>query len=267
MIQPSCPASISIRGIRLVNLAMDDALAAIEAALATRQPTRVAFVNADCVNIAANNHVYQKTLADTDWIFIDGIGMRIAGKLIDQPVRDNVNGTDMFPLLCEMLAGQRKKLFLYGARPDVAAAAADWAQARYPLLQIAGVRHGYLGPAEKARTAEVIRDSGADVVLVALGAPHQETWIADNFAATGATVAIGVGGLFDFYSGRISRAPLWMRRAGLEWVFRLIQEPGRMWRRYLVGNAVFLWRVVGDQLAARFRSASPARHTSAQLGE
>lgn len=245
------PASISIHGIRLVNLAMDEALAAIEAALAARQPTRISFVNADCINIAAVDASYRETLASTDWAFIDGIGMRIAGRIMDQPVRDNVNGTDLFPRLCESLAQQGQRLFLYGAQPGVAAAAAEWAQARFPGLQICGARDGYHPAHAEAEVVAGIRASGADVVLVALGAPRQEAWIARNMAASGAIVALGVGGLFDYYSGRIPRAPLWMRRLGLEWLFRLIQEPRRLWRRYVVGNVVFLGRIGVDWLRAR----------------
>ena len=247
----STPASLNIRGIRLLNLAMDEALAAIEAALTACQPTRISFVNADCVNIAAASASYRENLAATDWVFIDGIGMRIAGKIMAQRVRDNVNGTDLFPLLCESLALHRQRLFLYGAKPGVAEAAAGWAMARCPGLQIAGTRHGYHPADAEAETVAAIRASGADVVLVALGAPQQEAWIARNMAATGATVAIGVGGLFDYYSGRILRAPVWMRRLGLEWLFRLIQEPRRLWRRYVVGNVVFLGRIGIDWLRAR----------------
>lgn len=242
------PASITIRGLRLLNLAMDEALAAIEASLTARQATRITFVNADCVNIAATDEAYRSNLERTDWVFVDGIGMRIAGRLMAQPIRDNVNGTDLFPLLCESLARSGKRLFLYGARPGVAAAAAIWAQTHYPGLQVAGTEHGYAAPEEAAQIAAKIRASNADVLLVALGAPHQEAWIASHMHASGVTVAIGVGGLFDYYSGRIARAPLWMRRSGLEWLFRLLQEPGRLCRRYVIGNAVFLYRIASDRL-------------------
>lgn len=244
----SFPAHIRIQGIPLVNLERSEAVAAIEAALTAGEFTRIAFANADCANLAAKNSRYRQELDAMDWIFVDGIGMRIAGKVMQTPVRDNVNGTDLFPLLCEALARSGKRLFLLGARPGVAAAAAAWAEARFPGLQIAGTRHGYLTAAEEPAVIAAIRASKADVLLVALGAPRQEDWIARNAAACSVTVAMGVGGLFDYYSGRIPRAPAWMRRLGLEWVFRLLQEPGRLWRRYLVGNVVFLARTGRDWL-------------------
>lgn len=239
----SVPAHLEMFDLGLLNLDRDESLAAIEAALAARQPTRIAFVNADCVNLAARDPEYKRQLDRMDWVFIDGIGMRIAGRVFRQPVRDNVNGTDLFPPLCAALAHNGRRLFLLGARPGVAAAAAEWAAARYPGLVIAGCRDGYFGAEEDGAVVAAIRESRADVVLVALGAPRQESWIDRHAEATGTTVVIGVGGLFDYYSGRIPRAPLWMRKSGLEWLFRLIQEPARLWRRYLVGNVVFLARV------------------------
>lgn len=242
----SYPAGIKIRGLRLLNLALDEAVAAIESAVLRRHPMRVAFVNADCINIAARDAAYREQLGDMDWVFVDGIGMRIAGQVLKQPVRDNVNGTDLFPLLCESLAGHRRSLYLLGGRPGVAEAAASWAKRRYPTLCIAGTADGYFDPHATDRVLSDIRHSGADVLLVAMGVPLQEAWISRHAETAGATVTIGVGGLFDYYSGRIPRAPAWMRGLGLEWVFRLMQEPGRLWRRYLVGNIVFLARIGAD---------------------
>lgn len=247
----SLPAALAIRGIRLLNLATDEALAAIEVAVAAGKSTSVAFVNADCVNIAAGDPAYRDDLAKIDWVFIDGVGMRIAGRILGQPVRDNVNGTDLFPLLCESLARRRKSLFLLGARPGVAAAAADWVRREHPGVTVAGSHHGYFSDADEATVLARIRASRPDVLLVALGAPRQEAWITRNLSASGATVAIGVGGLFDYYSGRIPRAPLWLRRLGLEWIYRLLQEPGRLWRRYLLGNAVFVGRIAVDRIFPR----------------
>jgi N-acetylglucosaminyldiphosphoundecaprenol N-acetyl-beta-D-mannosaminyltransferase len=114
---------------------------------------------------------------------------------------------------------------------------------RYPGVRLAGCRDGYFAPEENAAVVAAIRKARPDVLLVAFGAPRQELWLDQWSAELEVPVSFGVGGLFDFYSGRIRRAPLWMRETGLEWVYRLIQEPRRMWKRYLVGNVVFLYRV------------------------
>ena len=124
---------------------------------------------------------------------------------------------------------------------------AVWAQANYPGARIAGTAHGYFAPNEEGALIERINQSGAAILLVAFGAPRQEKWIERNAGRLRVHAALGVGGLFDFYAGRIPRAPQWLRELGLEWTFRLYQEPGRMWRRYLVGNVVFLSKVVAER--------------------
>lgn len=243
-------ASVQIAGLRLLNLEMQDMLNAIDAALRARQPMRIAFVNPDCVNLAAGDAAYRACLEASDWVCADGIGMKIAGKLLQRPIRQNINGTDLFPLLCAQLAQRGQRLFLLGGQDGVAAATAAWAQAQFPGLQIAGTANGYFTEADTPALLRVIRAARADVLLVALGAPRQEKWLAQHHAASGATLGMGVGGLFDYYSGRIPRAPQWLREIGGEWVFRLLQEPGRLWRRYLIGNGVFLLRILREKYAA-----------------
>jgi N-acetylglucosaminyldiphosphoundecaprenol N-acetyl-beta-D-mannosaminyltransferase len=251
------PAAINIRSIRLANLAMEDALNAIDAALATRVPTRIAFVNADCVNIAARNDRYRQDLESMDWVFVDGIGMKIAGKLLDQPVRANVNGTDLFPLVCEELARGGRRIFLLGAKPGVADVVARWAQDQYPGLVIAGAHHGYFSEQETPAIVSKIRDAGTEVLFVAMGAPRQEAWINRHMKETGVNIALGVGGLFDYYSGNVPRAPMWMRNCGFEWLFRLVQEPRRLWKRYIVGNGAFLARIMGDKAVMTISKKDP----------
>ena len=176
-------------------------------------------------------------------------GVRVAGDLLGQPVRDNVNGTDLFPRLAAALEGTGKRIYLLGGRPGVAEGVARWLAKNYPGVELAGWRNGYFSAEEEATVIENIRRSGADMVLVAFGAPRQDLWIRGNLSRLGAKVVIGVGGLFDFFSGRIPRAPRWIRKLGMEWCYRLCHEPKRLWRRYLVGNVVFLARLAQLRLA------------------
>jgi len=201
---------------------------------------QLCFINPHCVNVARKNARYRRVVNEAGLAVPDGIGMRIAGRLLGKPFRHNLNGTDLFPRLCERLATLHGKLFLLGGQPGIADQTAAWISRHYPAVQVVGSCHGYFDAASEADVIATIRASGADVLLVAMGVPQQDLWIAQHGPQTGVKVAMGVGGLFDFCSGRIARAPQWLRELGLEWTFRLYSEPARMWRRYLVGNLSFM---------------------------
>jgi N-acetylglucosaminyldiphosphoundecaprenol N-acetyl-beta-D-mannosaminyltransferase len=240
------PPSFRIFGIPIVNTTMDEALDWVVASASSppgAAPAVLAFVNPDCLNIAYKNAEYRDLLLRSDRVLPDGIGIHLACRMLGTPLLANVNGTDMFPRLCGRVAGTGHSIFLLGARPGIAAAAGEAMRKLHPGLKVAGTRDGYYPPSEEAAVIDEINRSGASILLVAMGAPRQETWIARHRDELTPPVRMGVGGLFDFYSGRIQRAPAWMREIGLEWVYRLLQEPGRMWRRYIIGNPVFLFRV------------------------
>jgi N-acetylglucosaminyldiphosphoundecaprenol N-acetyl-beta-D-mannosaminyltransferase len=135
------------------------------------------------------------------------------------------------------------RLFLLGGRPGVAAAAADAMRQRCSGLHIAGTHDGYFHEADTPQVIAAVNQARPDVLLVGFGVPRQELWLSKHRDQLHATVRMGVGGLFDYYSGRIPRAPQWLREIGLEWVWRLWQEPGRLWKRYIIGNPLFLYRV------------------------
>lgn len=242
--------TVEVFGIPLDNVTMAEARDTIVGWLYDDALRQVCFVNADCANIAYRNQQYLTVLQEADYCLADGIGLKLAGKIFRKEIQQNVNGTDLFPLLCESLASTDRRVFLLGARPGVAEGVRKWVMERFPLLDVCGVQHGYYGPQEEREIIQRIRESRANLVLVAFGAPKQDLWIHDHIKEMGANVAIGVGGLFDFYSGRIPRAPLWMRKRGMEWVYRLIQEPGRLWKRYLIGNGLFLARVLREKYAS-----------------
>ncbi len=247
----TAPPQLSFLGVRIDNLTMAEASTQIIKMTESDTASQVCFVNADCVNIAFNDENYRATLYEAQLVLADGIGVRIAGSILNQNVRENVNGTDMLPYLCAAAERANAGIYLLGGRPGVAEAAATWIRERYPRLKISGLHHGYFTEAEQPQIAEQIKASGAAILLVGLGAPRQDQWIAAHKHELGARVSIGVGGLLDFYSGHIPRAPAWMRELGMEWFYRFMQEPRRMWRRYFVGNAVFLYRTMRERVRAR----------------
>lgn len=252
------PPKVTILGIEIENLTMAEATDWIVREAETRrgktgQGRRVCFVNADCGNLTFKNRTYFESLGRSDMVLADGIGMRLAGKMLKQPIIENVNGTDMFPRLCERLGESETSIYLLGGKPGIAQGVAEWVTANYPGTRIAGFRDGYFKPEEEPAVIEEIRRSDAGLLLVAFGAPRQDLWIEQHLPSLGVSLAVGVGGLFDFYSQRIPRAPQWMRELGLEWLFRLIQEPGRLWKRYVIGNVMFLTRVI------RYREGHPTK--------
>ncbi len=230
---------------------MDAALDRLDQAIDDDVARMVNFVNPHCLNVSCDHPGYREVLQRSHFILPDGIGLHQGCRLLGCRFNSNINGTDLFPRLCEMLAETGRSIYLLGAQPGAAAASAETMQKRFPRLVVAGTRDGYFETAEEDAIIQEINASGADVLLVAMGVPRQELWIDRHLPNLEVGLAMGVGGLFDYYSGRIPRAPQWVREIGMEWVWRLLQEPGRMWKRYLVGNFVFLFRVWRQARAVR----------------
>ena len=238
------PGSFDLFGISINSSSMQESVAWVLREAFRHRKSTAHFVNADCLNHAYKNKEYRRSLRDAKRVFADGSGIKLAANILEVTAGENINGTDMFPLICERSVQTNASLFMLGAKPDVARVAAENMQQRYPGLRIAGTRDGYFSREETASVIDEINKSGANIVLVAMGAPRQETWLSKYRHQINAGICLGVGGLFDYYSGNIPRAPDWMRRMGLEWIWRFMQEPGRMWKRYWIGNFVFIYRVM-----------------------
>ena len=154
-------------------------------------------------------------------------------------------GPDLFDALLALAARKAYSVYLLGAQPGVAEEAARKVAALHPGLTIAGVHHGYFDP-EDVTVVEAVHRAHPDMLFVGMPSPRKEYWVSENLDRLGVSFTLGVGGTFDVVAGVTSRAPMWMQRAGLEWVYRLYQEPRRMWKRYLVGNTRFVALVVRE---------------------
>lgn len=241
-----------VLGVPIDTCTMDDALDTIDAHVrhAHEHPDShrcalLAFVNAHCLNVACHNQSYRDVLNRAAAVWPDGSGVRLAGRLLGFPVPANVNGTDMFPRLCQ----RPHSIFLLGARPGVAQRALENATRLFPHARLVGAAHGYFNsPDDERQAIAAVNACRPDILLVALGVPRQELWLAKHRDELHCGAAIAVGGLLDFVSGRIPRAPAWLRRCGLEWTYRLYQEPVRLFRRYVLGNPAFVLRVLLSRL-------------------
>jgi exopolysaccharide biosynthesis WecB/TagA/CpsF family protein len=205
---------------------------------------RAAFVNAHCVNVAQTDSEYRQALDSANMLLPDGAGVDLAARWHGRALAANLNGTDLCPLLASEIARRGLPLFLLGGATGVAELAAKTLVHDNPTLKIAGVLDGFAG-AEPETAIPAINASGAQVLWVGMGVPKQDIWLHRYQPLLAPRLVMGVGALFDFLSGRVMRAPVLMRRARLEWLWRLGVEPRRMFGRYVIGNAVFLshaWR-------------------------
>jgi len=237
----SFKASFRIFGIRIDNVSLDNAVTKILAS-SISSPQTACFVNVNSINLASEDNTLNSTINNFDYAFADGSGVRLAAQMQGDQLLANVNGTDMLPVLCERARSNNQSLYLLGSEPDVASLTAANLQRKYPGLRIAGTHHGYFDKQDSQEVICKINAAKTDILLVALGSPIQEIWLQKNKLRLNVNTAVAVGGLFDFYSGRISRAPIWMRELGIEWIWRLIKEPKSKFKRYVIGNPVFLFR-------------------------
>lgn len=233
-------------GIPFFTGTMDEALKQIDDFVKSHQNHHVAFINAHCLNIACRDMAYRSVLNQCSAVFADGIGAKIGARMLGTNVEENVNGTDMFPLLAQ----KAYRIYLFGGTAEVAQKALENARKIGGKAEFVGCADGFFKLKSQVEILEEINALKPDIVLVALGVPKQEMWINEHLQQLPGCVAIGVGGLLDFVSGRIPRAPRWMRTCNMEWCFRLYQEPIRLFKRYIIGNPLFILRV----LFSKYRS-------------
>jgi alpha-1,3-mannosyltransferase len=223
-----------------------EAVGTIDAAYQRRKPTIVAFANAHALNVASVDQKFCGVLKNC-LVMNDGIGVDAASQILfGSRFPQNLNGTEFTPHYFKATRNSYRIFFLGSSSGVAERAAARLIAMCGGKHQIAGCQNGYLRAGDTMGIVAKILASGADVVLVAMGNPLQELWLSENLEATGRRLGFGVGALFDFLSGDVARAPSWVRSVRLEWLYRLLREPGRLWRRYILGNPIFLMRVLGQ---------------------
>ncbi len=209
--------------------------------------TIVAFANAHALNIAYRDERIREILRKSV-VLNDGIGADIASLILfGKAFPQNLNGTDFTPYYLQNTR-HRYRIFLLGSRPAIVQRAAERLSRRFARHQIVGCHHGYFAKDDTAKINALIKASNTDIVLVGMGNPKQELWLAENLVTTGARLGFAVGALLDFVAGDVRRAPLWMQSSRVEWLYRIIQEPSRLWHRYIVGIPLFIFRILSQWL-------------------
>jgi N-acetylglucosaminyldiphosphoundecaprenol N-acetyl-beta-D-mannosaminyltransferase len=235
--------------VRVDNVNYDEALSLIEGFVQSGSPHQVVTVNPEFIVAAQSDHDFRSILNASSLALPDGVGLLWAARFFGHPLQKRVTGTDTVQRVAALAAQQGYSLFLLGAAPGVAVATAARLCEAHPGLRIVGTHAGSPALEEEDKIVRTIQRARPDVLFVAYGAPQQDKWIARNLERLGVPVAMGVGGAFDFISGRAKRAPRWLQRLGLEWLHRLLHEPWR-WHRMLA-LPKFVWLVVRERLAKR----------------
>jgi exopolysaccharide biosynthesis WecB/TagA/CpsF family protein/anti-anti-sigma factor len=222
-------------GVPLDQLNTTQALEIIGEMIESRMPHMLATANVDFLAQVQSDDTLRRILIEADLILCDGTPLIWMSRWLGDPLPERVAGSDLVPLLLDLAQEKGHRVFFLGGRDEVVAIAEDKIKERWPRLQIAGMYSPPFAPMDKMDHAGIcqrIREAKADMLFVSFGCPKQEKWLAMNFRDAGVPVAIGVGATIDFLAGAVKRAPVWMRKTGLEWFYRVAQEPKRLARRY-----------------------------------
>jgi len=235
--------SKSILGVKISAVDTATALASIEDFIHGGRPHMVVTADSSCVVLAQRDHELREIINAADLVTPDSTGILWAARRFGIPLPERVSGVDIVEFLCETAARSGYRIFLLGAAPGVAEAAAEKLTQRYPGLIVAGTHHGFFRPEESASVVQKIREAKPHILFVAMGIPLQEKWIYRHLEELQVPVSMGVGGTFDVISGRVKRAPKWMQRHGLEWFFRLAHSPRKI--RKCAALPIFVLMVLG----------------------
>lgn len=231
---------------------MQQTLDHIEDAIIQRKQIHHVVINAAKVVNAQKDMELRSAIVNCDIINADGQSIVWASRFLGVGLPERVAGIDLMEALVNMAGKKRYKIFLLGAREEIVRKVADTYRAQYGAGIIAGYRNGYFTAEEEAEVAAQIAVSGADILFVAITSPKKELFLDEYKDVINVPFTMGVGGSFDVVAGLTKRAPRWMQRLGMEWFYRLAQEPGRMWKRYLYGNSAFIYLVLKEKMKKAF---------------
>ncbi len=232
---------ITMMGCQVDNLTMEETLQTIDGFIQSGKPHQHVVVNVDKLVKAAHDAELRRIINDCALINVDGMPVVWASRLLGKPLKERVAGVDLFEALMQRSSRTGWRVFLLGAREEVVSEVKRQYEIKYPGLTVCGYRNGYWKPEEEAGVVEQIRAAQADLLFVAISSPKKEHFLGQYQEHMKIPFAMGVGGTFDVAVGRVKRAPLWMQKSGLEWFYRFLQEPRRMFRRYFIEDMAFVW--------------------------
>jgi N-acetylglucosaminyldiphosphoundecaprenol N-acetyl-beta-D-mannosaminyltransferase len=238
---------ITLMGCSIDNLTMEETLQTVEGFIHSGRPHQHVVVNVDKLVKASRDPELCRIINECALVNVDGMPVVWASRLLGRPLKERVAGCDLFEALMRRAGERGWRVFLLGAREDVVSKVASTYRHKYPGLVLAGYRNGYWeGEAEEADVAGQIRAARPDLLFVAISSPKKEQFLGRYQAEMKIPFAMGVGGTFDVAIGHLRRAPPWMQKSGLEWFYRFLQEPRRMFRRYFIDDMAFIWLFIKE---------------------
>ncbi|SDW21979.1 WecB/TagA/CpsF family glycosyltransferase [Aequorivita viscosa] len=241
---------IHILNTAINNLSMQETLALVQEKIRSGEQVHHVVVNAGKVVAMQKDSELRKSVNESHIINADGQAVVWASKFLGKPLKERVAGIDLMANLVEMAHKNHNKIFLFGAKEEVVKEVVDKYSKIYSPNIIAGYRNGYFSSSEEEEIAQQIADSGTQMLFVAISSPIKENFLYKyRDILKNVNLIMGVGGSFDVVAGKVKRAPVWMQNAGLEWFYRFLQEPKRMWKRYLVGNSKFIFLVLKERFS------------------
>ncbi|NQT22241.1 MAG: WecB/TagA/CpsF family glycosyltransferase [Candidatus Omnitrophica bacterium] len=234
------------------NISMSEAIAQINHVIQRKKPCYMVTPNVvHLIRLQGDKH-FQEIYKNAIFRIADGLPLLWAARFLGTPLKEKISGSDLFPRLCELAVQKGYKLFFLGGNPGDAEKAKTNLMNKYPQIEVVGTYSPPYGfekdESENKKIISIIKESKPDILLVGLGAPKQEKWIYRYYREIAVPLSIGIGITFSFMAGTIKRAPLWMQKSGLEWFWRLMMEPGRLWKRYLIDDMKFFWLVYKQKM-------------------
>ena len=250
------PERIHLLGAPLDAVTLDDAVKLVDEAVASRRPTLNASLNAAKLVRMQTDSELRESVELCDLVTADGVPVVWAARALGHPVPGRVNGTDLMELLFAHAAERGYSVYLFGSEPGILSRARAEIERRHPAIRIAGTQHGFFAPSEEESVVQRIAAAQPDILFIALGTPQKELFQVRHRDELGVPFTMGVGGSFEVLAGVRKRAPRWAQRTGLEWAFRMVQEPRRLAGRYVVGNTRFVYLVGREVLRTRLGTRS-----------
>ena len=247
--------SVKIAGIKIDNVTMEESIRFIDQCIRKKSSVHIVTPNVDHIVRLQRDKEFQEIYKKADLVLADGMPLLWAAKFLGMPFKEKISGSDLFPKLCQNAADQGHRLFLLGGRSGAVEKCSEILKENYPNIHISGVYSPAFGfendECENEKIIKLIKKSNPDILCVGLGSPKQEKWIYRHRNDLNVPVAIGIGITFEYTAGIVKRAPTWMQQNGLEWLWRLLMEPSRLWKRYLVDDLPFFYLIVKQKFRSK----------------